>query len=86
MTHAKANQTMRKLQILGTGCAKCKTLAMLTEQAAQALGQPYELEKVTDLNRIMSFGVMMTPALVVDGKVKVSGKVPSVEEIKRLLV
>jgi small redox-active disulfide protein 2 len=74
-----------KLQILGTGCAKCNALTQATEQAAQSLGVPYELEKVTELNRIMSFGVMMTPALVVDGKVKVSGKVPSVDEIKKLL-
>jgi small redox-active disulfide protein 2 len=76
---------MKKLQILGTGCAKCNALAMATEKAAQSLGLQYELEKVTDLNRIMSFGVMMTPALVVDGKVKVSGKVPSVDEIKAML-
>jgi small redox-active disulfide protein 2 len=74
-----------KLQILGTGCAKCNALTMATEQAAQTLGLEYELEKVTDLNRIMSFGVMMTPALVVDGKVKVSGKVPNVNELKSLL-
>ncbi len=74
-----------KLQILGTGCAKCKALTTATEQAAQTLGLQYELEKVTDLNQIMSFGVMMTPALVVDGKVKVSGKVPSVDEVKKLL-
>ena len=74
-----------KLQILGTGCAKCKALTMATEKATQMLGLEYELEKVTDLNRIMSFGVMMTPALVVDGKVKVSGKVPSVEELKKIL-
>lgn len=74
-----------KLQILGTGCAKCNALTMTTEKAAQALGLPYELEKVTDLKRIMAFGVMTTPALVVDGKVKVSGKVPSVDEIKKLL-
>ena len=74
-----------KLQILGTGCAKCNALTQATEQAAQTLNLPYELEKVTDLNRIMAFGVMMTPALVVDGKVKVSGKVPSVDEIKKLL-
>ena len=74
-----------KLQILGTGCAKCNALTLATEKAAQKLGVEYELEKVTDLNRIMSFGVMMTPALVVDGKVKVSGKVPSVDEIKMLL-
>ena len=75
-----------KLQILGTGCAKCKALTTATEQAAQILGLQYELEKVTDLNQIMSFGVMMTPALVVDGKVKVSGKVPSVDDLKKLLV
>ena len=74
-----------KLQILGTGCAKCNALTQATEQAAQLLGLPYELEKVTDLNQIMSFGVMLTPALVVDGKVKVSGKVPSVDEVKKML-
>jgi small redox-active disulfide protein 2 len=74
-----------KLQILGTGCAKCEALKQATEKAAQSLGIPYELEKVTDLNRIMLFGVMITPALVVDGKVKVSGKVPSVEEIKAMI-
>jgi len=74
-----------KLQILGTGCAKCNALTMTTEKAAQALGLPYELEKVTDLKQIMAFGVMTTPALVVDGKVKFSGKVPSVDEIKTML-
>ena len=76
---------MMKLQILGTGCAKCNALTQATEQAAQALGVQYELEKVTDLNRIMSFGVMITPALVVDGKVKVAGKVPNQTELKALL-
>ena len=74
-----------KLQILGTGCTKCNALTQATEQAAKALGLPYELEKITDLKQIMSFGVMMTPALVVDGKVKISGKVPSVDDIKKLL-
>ena len=73
------------IQVLGTGCAKCNALTMATEQAAQALGLPYELEKVTDLQRIMSFGVMTTPALVVDGKVKVAGKVPSLNELKTML-
>ena len=76
---------MKRLQILGTGCAKCNALAMAAETAAQSLGLEYELEKVTELNRIMSFGVMITPALVVDGKVKVSGKVPPVDEIKTML-
>jgi len=74
-----------QLQILGTGCARCNALTMATEKAAQSLGLQYELEKITDLQRIMSFGVMTTPALVVDGKVKVSGKVPSVDEIKTML-
>ena len=75
-----------KLQILGTGCAKCKALTTATEQAAQTLGLQYELEKITDLKQIMAFGVMLTPALVVDGKVRVSGKVPSVDDLKKLLV
>jgi small redox-active disulfide protein 2 len=74
-----------KLQILGTGCPRCNALTMAVEQAAQTLGVEYELEKVTDLKRIISFGVMTTPALVVDGQVKVSGKVPSVDELKQLL-
>ena len=74
-----------QLLILGTGCAKCTKLYEVTEQAAQSLGLQYELEKVTDLNRIMSFGVMMTPALVLDGQVKVSGKVPSLDELKSIL-
>jgi small redox-active disulfide protein 2 len=74
-----------QLLILGTGCAKCAKLYEATEQAAQALGLQYELEKVTDLKQIMAFSVMTTPALVVDGQVKVSGKVPSVKELKTML-
>ena len=74
-----------KLQILGTGCAKCNALARATEKAAQALGLPYELEKVTDLKQIMAFGVMTTPVLVVDGRVKVAGKVPNLNELKAML-
>jgi small redox-active disulfide protein 2 len=77
---------MRKLQILGTGCAKCNALMAATERAAREAGVPYEIEKVSDLNKIMSFGVMMTPALVVDGTVKVTGNVPSVQDIKKLLL
>jgi small redox-active disulfide protein 2 len=76
---------MKKLQILGIGCAKCTNLAAATKEAATSLGIEYEMEKVTELNRIMSFGVMMTPALVVDGKVKVAGRVPSVEDLKKLI-
>jgi len=74
-----------QLLVLGTGCAKCKTLAQFTEQAAKELGVPYELNKVTDLKQIMALGVMMTPALAVNGTVKVVGKVPSVAELKGIL-
>lgn len=74
-----------KIQILGTGCAKCLKLAEEAEKAAKELGVDYELIKVTDINDIMSYGVMITPALAVDGTVKVTGKVPSVEEIKGYL-
>ncbi len=77
--------TMKTLQILGTGCPKCKKLAEHTEAAANALGLEYQLVKVTDINQIMSFGVAFTPALAVDGVVKVAGKVPSVDEIKTLI-
>ena len=74
-----------KVQILGTGCAKCKTLAEHAEKAAKELGLDCTIEKVSDLKEIMKFGVMITPALVVDGKVKVAGKVPTSEEIKSML-
>ena len=76
---------MKKIQILGTGCPKCKKLAENTETAAKNLGIEYEIQKVTDINEIMKFGVMVTPALAVDGQVKLAGKVPSVEEVKNLL-
>ena len=76
---------MKKIQILGTGCPKCKKLAENTETAAKELGLDYEMEKVTDLNAIMAFGVMMTPALAVDGVVKVVGKIPEPAEIAKLL-
>ena len=74
-----------KIQILGTGCPKCKKLAEAAEAAAKELQLDYELEKVTDINQIMGFGVMMTPALAVDGDVKVVGKVPAIDEIKEML-
>lgn len=76
---------MTKIQILGSGCAKCRQLTAITEQAVQDLGLQYELEKVTDVTRYADFGVMFTPALVVDGVVKLSGKVPSFDEARRLL-
>ena len=76
---------MKKLQILGTGCPKCQKLAETAETAARELGLEYEVEKVKEIDMIMAFGVMMTPALAVDGEVKVSGKVPSIDELKKLL-
>jgi small redox-active disulfide protein 2 len=76
---------MKKIQILGTGCAKCQKLAEATKQAADKLGLDYEMEKVTDINQIMSFGIMTTPGLAVDGKVLVAGKLPSPAEIEKLL-
>jgi small redox-active disulfide protein 2 len=76
---------MKKIQILGTGCQKCKKLAEFTETAAKELGIEYELEKVTKISDIMKFGVMTTPGLVVDGQVKVAGKVPTIEQLKEML-
>ena len=74
-----------KIQILGSGCAKCRAMTAVAEQAARELGLEYELEKITDVRRYADFGVMFTPALVVDGTVRASGKVPSLEEAKQLL-
>jgi small redox-active disulfide protein 2 len=76
---------MKKIQILGTGCPRCKKLAENAEAAAESLGIQYELEKVTDINEIMKFGVMITPALAIDGRVKIAGKVPSQEDIEKML-
>jgi small redox-active disulfide protein 2 len=76
---------MKKLQVLGTGCAKCRMLTDHAEQAAKELGLEYTLEKVTNIDDIVAFGVMATPALVVDGEIKVAGRVPTVEAIKPLL-
>ena len=76
---------MKKIQILGSGCAKCRKLAENAEAAAKELGIEYELEKVTDINEIIKMGVVMTPAMVVDGEIKIVGKAPSAEEIKESL-
>ncbi len=76
---------MKQLLILGAGCAKCSKLYEAAEQAAKEAGVPYQMNKVTDLKQIMALGVMATPALVIDGNLKVAGRVPSVEEIKRML-
>ncbi len=74
-----------KIEILGTGCAKCNALERAVRTSAEKLGIECQIEHVTDLNRITGYGVMMTPALVIDGEVKVSGKVPSERELEGLL-
>lgn len=76
---------MTRIQILGPGCPKCKKLAENAQAAVAAAGIECEIVKVTDINEIMKFGVMMTPALAVDGEVKIVGKVPSPDEIKKML-
>lgn len=74
-----------KIEVLGTGCAKCKTLEENAKQALAKIGGFHEIKKVEDIVEIMNYGVMSTPALVVDGIVKSSGKVLSVEEIIEFL-
>jgi len=74
-----------KIQILGTGCPKCKKMLEAAETAVKELGIDAEIVKVTNLNEIMKFGVMMTPALVINDEVKLVGKVPTVEQIKKLI-
>jgi len=74
-----------KIQILGTGCPKCKQLAANAQAAIDSSGLEAEIEKVTDINEIMGFGVMMTPALAIDGAVKSTGKVLGAEEIRKLI-
>lgn len=76
---------MKTVQILGTGCKKCAQLQKNTEQALAELGVDAQIEKVQDINQIIEYGVMMTPALAVDGEVKLVGKVALPEEIKQLL-
>lgn len=76
---------MKKIQILGTGCMKCTQLEENARKAVEQAGAQYEVEKISDLKEIMKFGVMITPALALDGQVKVAGKVLSAEEIIKLL-
>lgn len=76
---------MKNIKILGTGCAKCNQLYAQTEDTAKGLGVEYTMEKVTELREIMRHGVMVTPALVVDGVVKVAGRVPGADELKKML-
>jgi small redox-active disulfide protein 2 len=75
-----------KIQILGTGCSRCKTLASNAERAVKELGLEAQVEKVTNIQDILKFQILMTPGLVIDGRVKAAGRVPSTEEIKQILV
>jgi len=76
---------MKLVQVLGTGCPKCEKLRKNAEEAVKSAGIEARVEKVSDINAIIGFGVMMTPALAIDGEVKVAGKVPSSAEIIKLL-
>lgn len=76
---------MKKIKILGTGCTKCNKLADAAKKMAESMELDYELEKVTNMMRFADYGVMVTPAMVVDGEVKVSGKIPSESALKEML-
>ena len=76
---------MKEVKVLGPGCAKCEELLEQTKAAISEMGLECDLQKITDITQIASYGVMMTPALIVDGEVKLSGKVPSLDNLKKLL-
>jgi small redox-active disulfide protein 2 len=76
---------MKKIQVLGTGCPKCKKLHEAVESAVKELGIDAEVSKVDDIMEIMKFNVMMTPALAVDGVVKVTGRIPKPDELKAMI-
>jgi small redox-active disulfide protein 2 len=75
----------KEVKVLGPGCPKCQKLMEQTQLAIRELGLECEVEKVSDIQEITTYGVMFTPALVVDGQVKVSGKVPSMDDLKKML-
>ena len=74
-----------KIEILGTGCPKCKQLAANAEEAVKAAGVQAEVLKITDIDKITDYGVMVTPALIIDGKVVSAGKLLSADDIKKFL-
>ena len=74
-----------KIQVIGIGCPKCKQLEAHVTKAAQELGLLYELEKITNVEQITALGVMVTPALAIDGKVKITGQIPSVNKLIEIL-
>ncbi|PLX13825.1 MAG: thioredoxin family protein [Marinilabiliales bacterium] len=73
------------IKVLGTGCAKCKTLERITKEAVEELNLDASVEKIEDIQKIMEYGVMFTPALVVDGEVLIKGRVPNLKEMKKIL-
>jgi small redox-active disulfide protein 2 len=74
-----------KIEILGTGCAKCHKLEEVVRSSTREMGIQADISKVEDIKKIMAYGVMMTPALVIDGQVKIAGKIPGLDELKKLL-
>lgn len=76
---------MKRIEVLGAGCSNCKLLYERARAAAEGLGLDFQIEKITDLNVIMGYGVISTPALVVDGVVKVAGRVPSPAQLQEML-
>ncbi len=76
---------MKKLVVLGPGCPRCENLLRIAGQAAEELGIEYHLEKLTDITKFSEYGLMMTPGLVIDGELKVQGKVPTIDDIKSML-
>jgi small redox-active disulfide protein 2 len=74
------------IQVLGTGCAKCKTLHEIVQKAVQETGVDAQVEKVEDIQKIMAFEILMMPGLVINGEVKTAGRVPNVEEVKKMIV
>ena len=74
------------IQVLGTGCNKCRTLYEAAKKAVQETGVEAQVEKVEDIQQIMAFELIMTPGLVINGEVKVAGRLPSVDEIKKLIL
>ncbi len=74
------------IQVLGTGCAKCKTLHEIVEKAVEETGVDAFVEKIEDIEKIMAFEILMMPGLVIDGYVKTAGRLPSVEEVKEMIL
>ena len=74
-----------RIQVLGTGCPKCRETVARVRQAVEALGVAAEIEKIEKIQDIMAFGIVATPAVAIDGAVKISGKLPTIEEIKEIL-